>query len=90
MTKQKNSQYEQFQMKNFAKYIISQTSYTKEISENIVRKNLRRNIFVKRTIFAKKNSIKKFVEKNFRKKNFSKKKKLGKNFKNNFGNFIHI
>ena len=55
-------------MKKFAKYIISQTSNT-----NI-------EIFVKRKIFAKKNSIKKivtknkFVEKNFRRKNFSKKK----------------
>ena len=43
-------------------------------------KNFRRNIFVQRKIFAKKNSIKKmftrkrFVEKNYRKKNFSKKK----------------
>ena len=50
-------------------------------SRKYCEKNLRRNIFVKRKIFAKINSIKKiftkkkkFVDKNFRTKNFSKKK----------------
>ena len=70
IAQRKNSQQAKFRIKNSAKYIISQTSNTKEIHENIV----------KRKIFAKKNSIKKiftkrkFVEKNFRKKNFSNEK----------------
>ena len=57
----------------------------KRNSRKYYEKNLRRNIFVKRKIFAKKNSIKKiftkkkFVGKNFRKKNFSK-NKFEKNF----------
>ena len=51
----------------------------KRNSRKYCEKNLPRNIFAKRKIFAKKNSIKKIVakkkpeEKNFRKKNFSKK-----------------
>ena len=68
IAKQKNSQQAKFRIKNFAKYIILQTSNTKEIRENIVKK-----IFAKendKKIFPKK----KFVEKNFRKENFSKKK----------------
>ena len=61
--------------------------YDKINSRKYCEKNLRRNIFVKRKIFAKKNSIKKiytkkkFVEKNFRKKNFSKKNIQKKFFK---------
>ena len=45
MAKQKNSQYAKFRIKNFAKYIISQTSNTKEIAENNVKK-----IFAKITL----------------------------------------
>ena len=58
----------------------------KRNSRKYCEKNLRRNIFMKRKIFAKKNSIKKivtkkkFVEKNVRKKNCSK-KKFEKNLK---------
>ena len=58
----------------------------KRNSRKYCEKNLRRNIFVKRKIFAKKNSIKKmftkkkFIEKSFRKKNFSKKNICRKKF----------
>ena len=58
-------------------------------SQKYCEKNLCRNIFVKRKIFAKKNSIikiftkRKIVEKTFRKKVFRKKK-----FKTNFGIFF--
>ena len=59
----------------------------KRNSRKYCDKNLRRNIFVKRKIFAKKNSIKKFSLKRICRKKFSK-KKIVKNFKNNFGNFF--
>ena len=65
----------------------------KRNSQKYCEKNRRRNIFVKRKIFAIKNSIKKifsnkkFVEKKLRKKIF-RKKKFQKNFKNYFGNFF--
>ena len=56
----------------------------KRNSQKYCEKNLRRNIVVKRKIFAKKNSIKKI----FAKKKFVEKKKFEKNFENNFGNFF--
>ena len=40
IAKQKNSQQAKFRIKIFAKYIISQTSNTKEIRKNIVKKIL--------------------------------------------------
>ena len=79
--------------KNFRKIHHFANIKYKRNSQKYCEKNLRRNIFVKRKIFAKKNSIikiltkKKFVEKNFRKKHFSK-KKFEKSFRNNFGNFF--
>ena len=75
-----------FRIKYFAKYIILQTSNTKEILENIVKKMFAEIFLWKKKFSPQKNSIKKFVtkkkfvEKNFRKKNF-RKKKFKKNFK---------
>ena len=82
IAKQNNSQYAKFLIKNFAKYIISQTSYKKEIHENIVKK-IFAEIFLWKKKFAKKKSIKKI----FTKKKICK-KKFEKNLKNNFGNFF--
>ena len=42
--KQKNSQQAKFRIKNFAKYIILQTSNTKENHDNIVKKNFAKKI----------------------------------------------
>ena len=75
-----------FEKKNFAKYIISQTSDTKEIRDNIVKK-IFAEIFVwkknfRQKKFDKKNfHQKKICRKNFRKKNFSEKNIRKKFFK---------
>ena len=69
--------------KQNVEYKISQTSNTKEIRENIVK----RKIYVKKNSIIKIFTKKKLVEKNFRRKNFSK-KKFEKNVNNNFGNFF--
>ena len=86
--------HQNYKTKKFAISKISNTKFRKhQIQRNsrkYCEKNLRRNIFVKKKIFANKNSIikiftkKKFVEKMFRKK------KSEKNFKNNFGNFLYL
>ena len=55
IAKQKNSQQAKFRIKIFAKYIISQTSNTKEIRKNIVKKILA-EIF----LWKEKSSPKKF------------------------------
>ena len=76
------------------KKIRNEQNFKKKKFAKYCEKNLRRNIFVKRKIFAKENSMikiftkkKKFVEKNFRKKNLSK-EKFEKLFKNNFSKFF--
>ena len=68
IAKQKNSQLTKFRIKNFAKYIISQTSNTKEIRENIVTKSSQKYFSEKKT----------FRQKKFDKKNFHQKKNLQK------------
>ena len=61
--------YDQRKFYLFYIYIISQTSNTKEIRENILKKIFAEIFLWKEKIFTKI----KFVEKNFRKKNVSKK-----------------
>ena len=89
-----------FEKKKFLKIHYFANIKYKRNSRKYCEKNLRRNIFVKRKIFAKKNSIikiftkKEFVEKNFRKqicrkkieKNVGKKEVSEKKIRNNFKN----
>ena len=55
ISEQKNSQVAKFRIKNFAIYISSQTSNTKEICENIVKKIFK--IILAIFLYLKKNSI---------------------------------